>query len=439
MSEILNKIQKFLLSLLIVCLPFQINTLIYQSDWGGGIFNPYTSINLTFTEVLLYLVTIFFLISSYLEKKKITYGEKSFFLVLLIIISTFLLSLLNSDFNDAKLKLLLSIKLFDILIFYILIVNKILAIKELITVLVFSMGFQAIIGILQFSLQSDLNLTFLGENILNKFNPQVAKFYYQETAILRSYGTFPHPNIFGAYLLISILLLLVIWKELKIYKKYPLLFLILTAILLTFSRSTILASLISLFVLLYWYLNELKIKNRLRFLIIFGLLLSQILFLWTYRILSTFTDNSISERLEGYKDAISIFLKYPTGVGFNLSTQYLDISTLKNYLPWEYQPPHNIYLLILAETGFIGSLVFIFSVFFVIHKITLKRKKLLDTSQTINWRIFLCIFLSLLIISFFDHYLITLEQGRYLSVICYAIFAIFYSKKKNIVAIKKEG
>ena len=104
------------------------------------------------------------------------------------------------------------------IIFYILLVNKILPIRDLIKLLVFTMGFQAIIGILQFSFQSDLGLSFLGENLLNKYNPQVAKFFYKETAILRSYGTFPHPNIFSAYLLISVLLLLVIWKELSIYK-----------------------------------------------------------------------------------------------------------------------------------------------------------------------------------------------------------------------------
>lgn len=422
---------------MIVCLPFQIDTLIYQSNWGGGIYNPYTSINITLTEVLLYLVCGVFLFYSYIAKKKITYGEKSFFLVLLVIISAFLLSLIYSDFNDSITKLLLFIKVFDVIIFYILLVNKILPIRDLIKLLVFTMGFQAIIGILQFSFQSDLGLSFLGENLLNKYNPQVAKFFYKETAILRSYGTFPHPNIFSAYLLISVLLLLVIWKELSIYKKYPLLMVITTAILLTFSRLTILATIIAVLVLLYWYLNELKFKNRLKFLIIFGLLLSQILFLWTYRILSVFTDNSIPERLDSYRNAISIFFQYPLGVGFNLSTQYLDIATTKNFLPWEYQPAHNIYLLILSEEGFIGSLIFLFSIWFIIYKISLKRKNLLDNIQTINWRIFLCIFLSLFIISLFDHYLLSLEQGRYLVALCYALFAIFYSKKKNIIPIKK--
>lgn len=437
MSEILNKIQKFVLALLIVCLPFQINSLIYQSNWGGGIYNPYTSINLTLTEILLYLVTIIFLFKSYLDKKAIVYGDRNFFLTLLIITSSFLISLLQSDFDDSTLKLLLAVKLLDILIFYILVVNKILSIKEIIKLLVFSMGFQAVIGILQFSLQSDLGLSFVGENVLNKLNPQVAKFYYKDVAILRSYGTFPHPNIFGAYLLISILLLLVIWSELKLYKKYFLLFVIITAVLLTFSRSTIIALIVSVFCLLYWYLKTLKIKHRLKFLLISGLLLSQILFLWTYRILSTFTDNSISERIEGYKNAISLFTKYPFGVGFNLSTQYLDIGTAKNFLPWEYQPPHNIYLLILSEQGFIGSLIFICSIWFLIYKILLKRKNLLDNIQIINWRIFLCIFISLFIISVFDHYLITLEQGRYLTILCYALFASFYSKKKNIIPIKR--
>lgn len=420
-----------------MCIPFQINTLIYQSNWGAGIFNPFTSVNLSLREVLLYLTTLLFLITSFSERKKITYGEKSFFLVLLIIVSTFLISIIHSDFDDPILKLLLSIKLLNIVILYILIVNKILPIKELIKLLVLSMGFQSIIGILQFVLQSDLKLTFLGENILNKFNPQVAKFYYHDISILRSYGTFPHPNLFGAYLLVSILLLLIIWKELEVFKKYPLLIIMTIATLLTFSRSTILASVISLFFLLYWYLNELKIKNRIKFLIIFGLLLSQILFLWTYRILSIFTDNSISERIEGYKNAISIFVEYPFGVGCNLFTQYLDLITLKNFLPWEYQPPHNIYLLILSEEGFIGSIVFLFSTWFIIYKISLKRKNLLDSTQNTNWGIFFCIIVSLFTVGLFDHYLITLEQGRYLSIICYALFAIFYSKKKNIIPIKR--
>lgn len=418
-------------------LPFQINTLIYQGEWGTGIFNPYTSINLSFTEVLLYSTALVFLISSYLDKKKINYGEKNFFIVFLLCIITFILSLLQSDFNEPIIKILLAVKVFDILTFYILIMNKIISIKDMMKLFVFTMVFQAIIGILQFSLQSSIGLSFFGENVLSKFNPQIAKFYYHEIPILRSYGTFPHPNIYGAYLLVSIFLLLIIWRELSFYKKYPLLFFIFTATLLTFSRSTILGLILSIFLLLYWYLKELKIKNRLKFLVIFGLLLSQILFLWTYRILSIFTDNSILERIDGYKKAISIFLKYPMGVGFNLSTQYLDFVSSKNTLPWEYQPAHNVYLLILSEEGLIGSVVFILLIWFIIYKIMLKRKKLLDNIQNTNWRIFFCIFISLFIISLFDHYLITNEQGRYLSAFCFALFSTFYSKKKNIIPIKK--
>ena len=76
---------------------------------------------------------------------------------------------------------------------------------------------------------------------------------------------------------------------------------------------------------------------------------------------------------------------------------------------WFYQPVHNIYLLVYSETGLAGIISFVLFLFFLIKKFINETK--LKSMQEYS---ILIMASSLLFIGLFDHYLLTLQQGRFM-------------------------
>lgn len=66
--------------------------------------------------------------------------------------------------------------------------------------------FQSVIAIWQFLIQHSVGLTWLRESLVNSDILGVAKIILDDHKIVRAYGLFPHPNILGGFLLISIIL-----------------------------------------------------------------------------------------------------------------------------------------------------------------------------------------------------------------------------------------
>lgn len=72
-------------------------------------------------------------------------------------------------------------------------------------VIIISAVFQSIVAILQFISQKSIGLTLLKESILSVSDPGVAKIVLNGDALIRAYGLFPHPNILGGFLAVSLL------------------------------------------------------------------------------------------------------------------------------------------------------------------------------------------------------------------------------------------
>jgi len=108
---------------------------------------------------------------------------------------------------------------------------------------------QASIAILQFIYQHSLGLKWLGENIISPNNHGIAKFSFEGEKFIRAYGTFPHPNVLGLFLLFSLasgLGLILAKKRILDTLRWPYRFilladfaLIIIGILLTYSRAII--------------------------------------------------------------------------------------------------------------------------------------------------------------------------------------------------------
>ena len=263
---------------------------------------------------------------------------------------------------------------------------------------------------------------------------------------LRAYGSFPHPNIFGGYLAMSILM--IGWmvcgekegkkerrREEKSWKFIPLIVLFTSTLMLTFSRGAWLAVSVSLFAVIaqaLWYKK--LIPHRAIPVMTVGILtiLLTIGILHTH-VFARFNPAlhveaiSIEERSSQYQTFPSVFLISPI-VGVGPGAYVFALETLsKNQPSWSYQPIHNTFLLLLAELGIIGFVAFGYFLFEIFHSVPpLLHKEGIRGWSRLNpvssGKIFATAFcLGLAILALFDHYLFSMWPGLALATIVLAI------------------
>ena len=375
----------------------------------------------------------------YLEKIKLDFLlKKSFFLfVFWILISIFLAT-------NPQIAFYVTTRLFlGILAFFLL--RKALDYKRRTFIyassaLLVSGVFQALLGIVQFVFQKSIGLKFLGESEISTSILGVAKFEIAGTKIIRAYGTFPHPNIFAAFLLLALaagvwLLLYVNFsKKSKLLNIFiPSSLAILAAgIILSYSRSVVIALVIFITILLIAHkrsfvrvfkqiCEHFHIPRLLQG--AFGILLAFSLLFVSYNMLSPRicfdhceNDNSIDLRSEYTKTATSIISSAPlTGVGMGGFVIFQKERSPENIQKWEQQPVHNIYLLIASEIGLIGLVLFLC---LIVHLTQFFQEGFFGRLHNP----FILCFFAFLILGFADHYFWTLPQGVLIFWVCLAFF-----------------
>lgn len=317
---------------------------------------------------------------------------------------------------DSLNSLMYFFRMFEFFVVYIFVVGGFLDLKKVFTVFIVSMSFQSLIAISQYLQQGSLDMKFLGEPVVSPDIQNVAKVDLGGEKILRSYGTFPHPNILGAYLTTALISLMYLQKIVdQKWKKffYVSWFLLVFALGLTFSRTAVFAFVLSAFIMSTYYIDYKKLKWF--FILIFAVLL---LFFITgispvlLERISSLDINSVKERLMYLDVGKRVFLSNPFGIGAGNFT-----SAMQNYydfklVPWLFQPVHNIFVLLLDEIGIQGliSFIIVFGVIFY------GRRK---------WVLALSLMISVFIFGSFDHYLISLYQGQAL---LWMIFSISNSR-----------
>jgi O-antigen ligase len=299
--------------------------------------------------------------------------------------------------------------------------KKIIKIKTVIFPLALSALFEGFLAIAQFLNKGSLGsiLYFLGERSFNGQTPGIANASVAGNLILRPYGTFSHPNVLAGFLLIVISLIL--FRKYKLNLFYGASLVIFSiALLVTLSRTAIL-----LFAIIIFLKTVLLYKEKLyqkKFL--FSLLAIMIIILY-FVFLSPFSlrflesplgDISVTQRESLANAALAMFLKNPLfGVGVNNFLVNLP-SFLSQRTTLLIQPVHNIYLLILAETGITGFLLSIAVIILAFKNIYNKKNLLIGL-----------LFFEVLFLGFFDHYFLTLQQGQLLTAL---IIGLSFSKVK---------
>ncbi|MCK5475016.1 MAG: O-antigen ligase family protein [Candidatus Pacebacteria bacterium] len=351
---------------------------------------------------------------------------------------------------------------------------------------------QGVIAISQFTTQqsffkSELLRKLTGESLIGADISGVAKFVFEGQKIVRSYGTFPHPNVLGGFLILTILITILLYLEskngylssklanYKLFSSYDntkdgisqgiicslfwivIIFIQISALFLTFSRiswfSFILAVIILLIISITYLTNvsrETLVKNTIiKFKELFiVILLLIVLTISNFSIIQArigdnllSVDNrspnnyALSDRLF-YNNVSNKIISNNPFFGSGLGTfvfqidGYLEENNINQKLePWQYQPAHNIYFLIASEIGIIGLLFFLL---FLIYTISISLN--IVSSEIIFNRRFnyylLTIFLSFLFIGLFDHYFWTLQQGRLIFWLVLGFMLVNNNKRK---------
>lgn len=403
----------------------------------------YLSPTLYLTDVLIIGLTFFWVIENIFSAKgfskviSIVRDNVSKLLIIFFFV-LFLLVGISQSKNPAAgiygiIKFLEYLILFSYTVKNFRILNK----SVLFSIFICGVLFESFLTIAQYFNQGSIGgiFYFLGERSFNSQTPGIANSSINGQLFLRPYATFSHPNVLAAYLCVF-MVLIIYYSKRKFFKHQNIVLLLIyicgsISLFLTLSRVSLFAwSAIVIFFITYdfWKKTRMvstkkvylqKIKNKVLPLIF----LIAVLFVFTFPIGLRFfqfslSDQTVVQREVLIRNSVTMFLQQPIfGIGLNNFLVNLPF-VQKQYQEALYiQPVHNIYFLVLSETGSVGLVVLLYCLW-----ITYRRLK-----KNTNFEL-LALFILILFLGFFDHYFFTLQQGQLLIVI---IFGLFWSDPKK--------
>lgn len=253
---------------------------------------------------------------------------------------------------------------------------------------------------------------------------------------LRAYGSFSHPNIFGGYLAVASVVAVYLLGQYKGWRKHALILfslIIVTGLLVTVSRSAIIGLLLACVAGSVLLIG--KRWQRLSKIFAFSIVILGIASALAVNTFGTslrpgsseiFEQQSQEERVVQYADFFPV-LGNSWGLGSGLATYPIAYAeAVPGKTIWEYQPIHNVPLLIIAELGIGGVLLILLWMLSIdlpnIHRFPNKEAVFAFMMGTV-----------LLFISFFDHYLWTSWSGLALTAFVMAMTVrLGREEKKNL-------
>lgn len=279
-----------------------------------------------------------------------------------------------------------------------------------------SVIWSSVIALFQWQHQQALGglLWLLGERWYTPLTPGLARtnwcfWWVICREVIRSYATFPHPNVLAGYLV-------ALWPLLWLYRQKSkiitlALCLIPFALFTTLSRSSWLVWLITILLLII-----LRIKYKIHTFsqnILNSLFMSSLIVIvgliifFPYLRTLNLQSESVTLRQTLFKTAWEIWSASPflgTGLGASLLAYPKIIPQTAVYV---FQPVHSVPLLLLTELGIFGVTILIILLFKVRTRLSLSSPFILSI-------------FALVLLSLFDHYPLTLQQGQLLTTLLLA-------------------
>ena len=283
-----------------------------------------------------------------------------------------------------------------------------------------------------------MGLNKLGEQIISPKTQGIAKIVSGGTTFIRGYGTFPHPNLLSAFLVVGVLfsiylLLKTIDYRLKTLYTFAILIncLGLTA---AFSRAGFLAlafGLVIFFGYLFWTIKVVTKKQiySSALIVLISLFMCFVIFKPYLASRATISDGAALARIFYAKIGLKMIGQHPMfGVGIGDSVLHMQQYAPFKLLPWQIQPIHNYFLLAAAEIGIPGALIlvwiFISHLWILIKNLSARKDAQLFTFDFLLLTTLICF----LVLMQFDHYFYTLQQTQML---LWLILGIIAAEIKN--------
>jgi len=434
--------------ILVFCIPFGtrsiLGTLVLYSS---TMFNEWTSAFLYGTDILVVLILIFWL--RRLARFHPTFAKHGRALNILVLAFA-LIALVSAVLSPFwGLGIYGAVKLIEFgLIFLYGVYNIVTYRRRLLTCLLIfaSGGIQAIIAIFQFINQSSLGLTLLGESPLGTYIPNVAEVVFAGEPILRAYGTLPHPNVLAYFLVISLFLGgYVFWRVREPYMRLSVTFLAglqFLALLLTFSRVAWLALGLGVIVAVIMYAiiqrerprtqklwNPLAREFQQKILWV-CVILFLIMALSSIVVLAPLLDSRMTVA-DNEGDMAGSFRQYLNAKALQFGTSAINIGWgPKSFVPmltatenftlpdWMKQPVHNVWLGIFSEIGMWGLIAFTGILVVRVWQILKPKTKTVprgtvsrEAPDNLLRALILGIIAASVLVMFFDHYILDVQQG----------------------------
>ena len=394
-------LQQVLFWLLVFFLPTQLGRHFWpESALVLGIRVDYLAPTIYLTDLLILGVLL-----SWVWAKRNQFTISRYWWVGIVFVYLFLTSLLAQNPGAAFYKLGKMIE-FSLLGFYVTKNNYTLAaIRQ---TLPWAIVYSSLVVIFQFLKQGSLGRFFwwLGERTFNAGTPGIALVDWGGRLFLRPYGTFSHPNSMSGFLLVALVLVWGLGKNLSPGLKIISTALGLIALVLSFSRAAWLAGML---VGLWFMVNSLLGKK-------FQGLFTMVV-VGAFLFFLNLTEPAVQERIWSMKMAIGMIqVNLWGGVGLNNFIAHLSEFWTGSGI-YFLQPVHNIFLLVAAETGLIGFMVFFWFLWLSFKRNIIYRQKYLLFSLLV-----------ILLTGFLDHYWLTLQQNILLATI---VFGLIWGKMKT--------
>lgn len=309
--------------------------------------------------------------------------------------------------------------------FYLLLTDDRTDLRQVLCLFLLGLIIPILFGWFQVLSGSSPESMLLGVSAKDAATPGIAVVESGDDRLLRAYGTFPHPNVFGGYVAVGIVALA--WLSRYVRSRQQLIGALLfsgllgATLIVTFSRSAWLGLFVVflfLIAVMLWR-KHLPPRRAIPTMMVGLASILSTLIIFHAQVFSRFDPSqqleiiSIEERASQYQTFGDVFLSSPImGVGPNAYTFILERLDPGHHV-WSYQPIHNVYLLILAELGLTGVLALGYTLFTL--------NPFANASLREAGTLFACtIGILLFVIGLFDHYLWTLWPGLALMAVAVA-------------------
>ncbi len=427
---------KLLLYFLLFLLPTQLSRHFWFAfSYKLGSRVDYLAPTVFLTDILVFLAAAAFLVKQKSKSKNQVYRPKSKFL--LSVIFYFLIAggywLLVVKQNPYLLVYNL-FKLAEMVVLGLTIAKTFISkdLPQLIKILNLSLILQVCLAVYQVIVEKSVGLWIIGERHFSIATIGIAKFLSPSgQQLLRGYGTFPHPNVLSGFCLLMLVANTYfflktqplattrrVWSKTSSFETVKDMnwfltgfFFSLLGIWFSFSLLVIVLSQLFLWALVLRHFKLLKI-----WLLVLPLLLAvSLVFLEK--------SESVNRRLALLAAAKEEFLRSPLfGIGLgNFIPAMAERPLVGQTYFW--QPVHNLLALWLTETGLLGMAL---ACWFLL-KVLLRLKAQTPALKPLLY----CWWLVILVTGMFDHYWLTLQQGRLLLVLVSGLSLLKAPKKKN--------